>query len=438
MEFSPEAQINLDEDSKKVLIAADLWEHGRLQEQFDRVLGRSYDSEDMLQRSYNPVTDRWRVERLRKRGDKEGETSYKNEIRTNLMTNLSERLQVSENVIHYRIDGDKIYSEDFPEEEFSDVLLRGAEYRLHHGSTETAREGMPGERGGWEKIKAKFTDPETPTGTKMTVFSPPGMVEGSAYDRQILDEYELVQGEEGKYMKLTRRIVDFDDADYYSAALSFDPHYFDAYDGRPLDAWYLSHPVEGVLADYKIKGMSAATFDRIYDTPMLQGMIEKYIEDVTAEHVNWKQVALDINAILNQVDKEEEAATSDKDQPEQIYLSKEAVHAAVRNLGFQKPQERGGAGCPTSKGYSMSNTFSVSANMNSVAYGGGRADGTSREDCPEIRCPCGWKASESEANRVQSGSLTACPRCEWKPGEAYVNKKEREEVVAKDQVELIG
>ena len=309
-------------DSQHSVIAEDIWEHGRLQQKFDAALGRRYSSKDMLTRSYNPVTDRWRIEKLRRAGDKEGEEAYKNEIRKNIETNLRERLQVGENVIHYRIKDKEVYSEDFPGESFTDVLHRGAAYRLAHGSGETEREGMNGELGGWKKILDKFTNPDTPVGTKMTIFSPPGMVKDSVYDRQLVDEHELAENDEGRYWKVTRKIVDFDEADYYSAALSLDPHYFDEYDGRPLDAWSLSHPVEGTLQGLKIKGMSSATFDTIYQSPMLQGLREKYVTDVSAGVVNWKQLALDMNAILNQTDEEEDAGKSwGKNQVRPIYVS---------------------------------------------------------------------------------------------------------------------
>jgi len=411
--------------SKDALIAEDIWEHGQLQNKFDAVLGRKYDSKDMLTRSYNPVTDRWRIEKLRRFGDKEGEASYRKEIDRNIETNLRERLQVGENVVTYRIIGNELYSQDFLEEPFSDVLKRGIEYRLTHGTQEAEREA--GELEGWRKVQKKLADANTPVGTKMTVFSPPGMVEDSAYDRQLVDEYELVEGRDGRSVKLTRRIVDFDTTDYAKTAHSLDFHYFDRYDERPLDAWFLSHPIEGTLADLKIKGMSSSAFDKIYQSPLLQGIIQEYLGAITAENVDWRQVALTINAIYNQVDAEEKAVLSDTGKTEQqLYISQDAIRSKVQMLGMQTPAERGGAGCPTSKGYDgMSNLFSTGS-FNSVSSYGGKVGGISGS-CPEIKCPCGWKASESEVASIQAGTITRCPVCDSPPGRYAPNEAKKEE-----------
>lgn len=421
-------KINVGQDEprllyKQALIADDIWNHGKFQNALDKALGRKYDSKDMLTRSYNPATDGFWIDKLRHNRDSEGEKAYINEMRRNIETNLRERLQVGENVVHYHIIGNELYSEDFPNEPFSEVLKRGIAYRLEHGTEEAKREAS--ELEGWMNIQEKFANPDTPIGTKMTVFSPPGMVDDTAYDRTLVDEYELVEDKDGRYMKLTRRIVDFDDADYAKAAYSLDKQYFADYDDRPLDAWYLSHPIEGTLADLKIKGMSSVSFDKIYQSPMLQGMIQAYVDAITAENINWRQVALTINAIYNQVDAEEKAILGNEAVTEQqLYLSKDIIDSNIQILGMQTPEERGGAGCPTSKGYDMSNFFSFDT-INSASWYGG-AYGAMSGNCPEIKCPCGWKASDSQAKDIQAGTLTACPDCGWVPGTTYKIKEEPE------------
>lgn len=38
-------------------------------------------------------------------------------------------------------------------------------------------------------------------------------------------------------------------------------------------------------------------------------------------------------------------------------------------------------------------------------------------DCFKIKCRgCGWEPNEKEVHEVQSGILTTCPLCGWKPG----------------------
>lgn len=377
----------------------DLREIGALQAQFDRALGRKHDAKDLLGRSYNPVIDRWWIERLRAENDKSGEDAYVEEIDRNLKTNLMERLGVGDNVIYYRIDGQNLYSQDFSQEPFSDVLSRGAEYRLQHGTREAEREGSEGEMGGFEIIRAKFTDPDTLVGTKMTSFSPEGRVEKSPYERNIVDEYELVEDLSGRFVKLTRRVVDFEEADYLSAALSLDPMYFDDYDGRPLDAWMLSHPVEGVIPNLeeRQKGMQSGSFEKIYQTEMEQRIIDSYVEAVLEQNPDWEKIAINFNAIYNQMDKEEKAALGSTKKEQEVYLSQQSVQEAINLLGRMNPLERGGGGCPPSKGFQVSNGSNFLISGVSVSSFGAGAGGRSKEgfNCPK----CGFNSQEPIGNQ---------------------------------------
>jgi hypothetical protein len=372
----------------------DVWEHNHLQRVFDTALGRSYEQKDMLQRSYNIVTDRWHIEKLRRKDDSEGIVSYKKEIRKNLELNLRERLQVSENTVRYTIKDGQLYSEEFPKEPFIDVLQRGIDYRLHHGTKEAEREGLPGELGGWDKLQAKFTDPDTALGTKITVFSPPGIIKDSSYDRQILDEYELMKDGDQKYLRLTRRIVDFTQRDYALAALSLDSHYFDSYDGRPLDAWYLSHPVEGSLKEVPVKGMDTVTFQKIYDNPLIQGLIDNYIAKVSLEDSDWqdlaKNAAIAFNAVLNQTDILERGGDQKRIPVNTVYLSHDFIHHLSQQLGVVAPETRGGAGCPSNKGYDLSNKRIVSG-INSVSSFA--MPGVKKENQWFSCSECGWEAN---------------------------------------------
>lgn len=328
----------------------DLLHHARLQQQFDAVLGRRYDPEDLLHRSYNPVTDRWNIERLRARGDRNGEEKSTKEIRANLEKNLRERLKVVESVIRYRIEGGYLYSELFPNEPFSDVLARGAEIRLRYGTSEPEREGWLGEQAGWEKIHEEFTDPNAKVSKTKTTFSPPGVAEDSAYRGKYVDKYELVEDNGKKYVRLTRTGVDFDYIDYEKEAFKLNPNYFDDYDGRPLDAWYLSHPLDGEVADVRAKGMPLEEFMEIYNDPILQAFIDYYVTRIKDDVINWRQVASAFNAILNYADEKNKQGL----KGENIYLSESFIREKIEEMGRRTPKPVMGGGCPTNKGFENS------------------------------------------------------------------------------------
>jgi hypothetical protein len=398
-------------------VARDLALHSALQDQFDRAMGRRPDSKDLLERAYNPVTDRMHIELRRQKKDISGEEAYVKEMRRNLETKLKERLLVSENVTRYDILDGELYSEHFPNTPFSTVLLRGAEYRLAHGTQEAKREGLEGERGGWELIRQKFTDPQTKVGTKMTSFSPRGIVEKSAYDRNVVDVLELKKDERGRYVESTRYLVDFDQKDYKSEAKALDSKLFAGYDGRPEDAWYLSHPVEGSIPDIKnrLVGMSAEKFDRVWESKMLQSLIDYYVTCLTAQHINWRQVALAFNAILNQVDIEEKIQQGlPIERP--VYFVQNSVYDTVQTLGKELPPERGGGGCPSSKGYSNSSlglAMSGSVGQFSLLGSGGQTKSFSGENAkndPNL-CRCGGRDAHFHCvgqKATKNGEMEPC------------------------------
>lgn len=392
----------LEELAPKKAIERDLAHHNRLQTQFNTAIGRIHDSKDLLERAYNPVTDRMHIEKQRMVGNKQGEQAYTREIYENLKTKLKERLQVAVNKVRYDIYGNELSSEHFPAEPFSHVLLRGAEYRLAHGTKEAEREGLAGERGGWKVINQKFTDPETQLGTKMTALSPKGTVKDSSYDRSVVDEYELMEDEKGRYVQLTRYLVDFTEKDYFQAALTLNPNFFVDYDKRPADAWYLAHPQEGTLPNIKqrLQGMSAENFAKIFASTTLQGLINYYVERITAEKVDWRQVAKAFNAILNQVDKEEQRLKNGN-KLEQIFMSNDAIHNTVQTLGMITPVQKGGGGCPTSKGFGLSNGGWGLSLSGSVASFSGESGGDGKGSL-KFQCGMGHWNERPYGNTIQN------------------------------------
>lgn len=406
----PQAFIDAFPQSKPKF-SSDLSEIEALQIQFENIMGFPHDPSDLLHRSYNVVIDRWHIEKLRSGG--RSEAFYTNEIRRNLEKNLRERLKTSESVIKYSIIGTKLFSEDFPDEPFTKVLERGIEFRIRNGTPEPEREGWLGERAGFEKVQLKLADIKTKKGTKMTSFSPHGIAEGTAYEKDLIDEFELVYDGVDVYVKLTRTAVDLDYEGYKKAALELDPHFFDDYDGRPLDAWYLSHPVEGAISELKKKGMLNDRFDRVWSNPLLQALIDEYVIEISAYQVDWRRVVKVFNAILNQSEKRETSIQSP-------YVTRAMVEHAIYIMGNQTPREVSGWGCPTNKGYELGGQKPLSERYEgSVAKFAGESKNKKECECiiktdNHYHCPnCGKKYAdethrEHRTEQCQCGYKFSC------------------------------
>jgi hypothetical protein len=375
----------------------DLEKINRLQISFDAALGRVQSSKELLHRSYNPVVDKFHLDRMRESGDKQKEEGYITEMKVNLWTNLRERLSVSQSKIRYAIEGDQLYSEHFPDKPFTQVLEDGVVYRLEHDTPEPEREGTQGELAGWEVINQKLTDPKTPVGTTMISLSPPGEAEGTAYTGQFVDTFKLTEDASGKrFVDLTRTAVDLTRDDFNKLALSSDPDYFKGYDGRPWDAWLLSHPFEADLPELREKGMTQQEFEKyIMGDPKLVRYIDYYTEIIRQDPPDWKQIALTFNTILNHADDDKEAMYAhDKGKAMQVQVyptyeySHEDMISDIQVKGNQPVAAIGGGGCPTNAGFSFSssNPFTAAASGNSVArYAGlGSSEKTLKcESCPQ-------------------------------------------------------
>ena len=354
------------EQSSQSVIEAELKELTGLQRSFDFALGRSYDPIDLLQRSYNPVIDVLHIKQLQRSGDAEGERKHMDEITLNMETNLRERYKVSKSVIDYHMNGGRLYSQHFPHEPFGKVLERGVEYRLQHNTPEPEREGVLGEQSGWAIIENKLTDPKTKIGSKMTAFSPPGLAENTAYTGKFIDEYELAENKLGeRYVKLTRYAVKFDEAEYASAALSLDPHYFKGYDGRPKDAWMLAHPLEGSLNIQEDQINVKADFVPDLKSGKLLSFLNYYKDALGEEPIDWKKIALTFNAFLNQSDEEREAyeKSGKVSQHGDIPVSIAAIKSEIYKKGMQQVRTVVGGGCPPNKGFSITNSLNTGSSI---------------------------------------------------------------------------
>jgi hypothetical protein len=214
-----------------------------IEERYRSQTERKFTESDWIHRSYIPLYDRYHIERLRYKGQEHLIPALLNEISLNLETNLKERFKVTESNGRLIVKDGDIYSEHFPEEPLGQIILRGANVRVEKGSPEPEREGILGVLGGWLEVKKICLSENFNNATKIILFSPPGLVEHTAYTGNFIDIFEFVEEENQRYIKSTRFSVPYDYDQYAEKAVLLQPDYFDLYDGRPLDAWYLSHPI---------------------------------------------------------------------------------------------------------------------------------------------------------------------------------------------------
>lgn len=272
----------------------------KLQSGFCRELGIKNNSKFWLERSFNPILHRVHVERLVENGDKQGLSDFCQEMRQDLITNLKERYQLSESGGRYLIKNNQLYSPDFPDVSFSTVIKRGVEYRKSQGSTESFREQS--ELQGFLKIE-DFLLRSPVIGSKVISFSPPGKAFNTPYKYNFVDIFTLVVTESGRKIERMRLSVNWSEEKYKEMAKSINPKYFDGYDGRHLDAWFLAHPLV-LKNDLDIKslegGMEISKFEKI--ASRLEPLLEKYVEIICQKDICWKDVAISFNSVLNLAD----------------------------------------------------------------------------------------------------------------------------------------
>lgn len=383
-----------------------------LQEEANRALGRKFDPDDMLRRSYNPVVDRWHVERFKRAGDNESLGAYRLELRENMRTNLMERLHTAESYGEYAISGDQLVSKDFPGRSFFEILERGVEYRRMLGSPEPEREGELGELSGWRKINAFMTDSDAKLGTTIYSLSPHGLAENTAFDGWFVDTLTLKKNlKKEKYVERIRTGVNWDYRKYAEVALKTDPNYFEKYDGRPMDAWFLSHPLN---ADIRLdkKGFSELSTEEILKNYKLQRLITNYEQNIYSENINWLETAIAFNAILNHLDDLKNDVINSRYSNRRIDGLEEAVFLqGVQDLGRRQVQVVGGGGCPANKGEDLSGILGSSGfNMgidilsNSVAkFGLEKGCGCENKSDNHYHCPkCNMKYDDETKTSAEN------------------------------------
>jgi hypothetical protein len=326
-------------------------------EQYRRQTQQAFTHEDWIHRSYIPLYDRYHIERLKNAGREDDLQKYLQEMHVNIETNLKERFHVVESNGKFIIKDNNIFSEYFPEEPFGQVMLRGASMRKQKGSPESEREGWEGELGGWYTIQSTFLHADTPVHSNIVLFSPPGLVEDTAYTGKFVDIFELVLEGNERCVKRTRLSVSYDYDQYKKKALLLNEHYFDTYDGRPLDAWYLSHPIatsQHVYSFFKTSdGMSEELFQRVFNDSQLQGFIGAYKDAIYASRINWEDVQIAFNAILNRAD---DIVDKNLHTRQLVSENRTDVHHLIHDIyhyGLLPVKPVFGGGCPTNKGFSL-------------------------------------------------------------------------------------
>ena len=430
------------------------------QAQLDAALGKSYDREDNLYRSFSVAKH---VVNLEMAEDEMQRDRVIQGLLRDVKTNLIERVKADTVPLRYSIINGQLYPElsdhdsigvqakRFPEESIRVMIETGIAERLKHGTLERKREQA--ELDGWNKLEAIMVDPQTPIETTYTIFSPQSSItaEGKkgAYDKNFINRFTLKERDGKRYVELIQRDVDLDKEGFRNAAASLDAHFWDEYDQwekyhqgekPPFDAYLLARPIKGALPEVLTEGkrMMLPFFEEaIYHDPLLQGMIDYYIKGVVEaagqDSPDWKDLCIRFNAILNRTDTLTELAKKYRElgHKYQIYPVRKkpepaeawAVHQMVQNLGRKTPKEVGGAGCPTNKGYDVGDGFGSSP----LAYKGSVAEAASKRDysganakddpnlcrCngtePHFHCP-GDGGSCGHAIIVGEGTST-CPKC---------------------------
>lgn len=374
---------------------------------YERQGGR-LSSEDWIHRSYLMLYDRMHIEELWKIGDPELLRQFKQELIRNIETNLRERFHVLESGGRYVFKDGDIYSELYQQEPFGRVMLRGATVRNMKGSPEPEREGIQGELGGWLTLHEVMTWPETPVGTMVVSLSPPGMVSHSAYKGKFVDVFTLRQDYQGKYIDRKRLAVNYTAKQYYDKAIELDPDYFTNYDGRPLDAWYLSHPIitlQDISRTFTLdQGMSNEMFLSLYHNAQLQMFVKEYTNILFASTINWAKASIAFNAILNKAD---ELAGFKRQTPLHAPLNTDASYYHYGMLPVRIVE--GGGGCPSNKGMSIFSDLGLDSDLfsNSVMKFGVEDSETTWEyhigDCVNPGC---------NKHNVRVGPCGICEECE--------------------------
>lgn len=358
---------------------------------------------------YNPFFDMRDHANFRNLSEEE-QKKLKTYTKTQLETNLGERLSVRLSTTRYEIVEGKICSQG-EKKPFVGVVEAGIKYRRENGNpVDFEREDA--ELEGFLKIESKLLAEKTRVGTMMLSVSPPGE-EGSSYTHNFYDIFILKKDEKGKYIEARRYLSSLTIEEYEEKLKPLK-----SFARTPNAAVFLSDPIkiEGLFESpdevhrylHRDNGyMEVEEYKRLMR--IVEPLKENYINTLINYPGNIELLFLNYNALLNQTDFVLDAMRkSDKRVMEGLIFSS-AFHRPtareVYDLGMQPVRVAGGS-CPgASGGFSVFGNSTTGANsLFSVSEYGVMSDDYGPS---EFKCPNCHKVNKRPKNQL----LSECQHC---------------------------
>lgn len=445
------AVIQIDKRLQKARIRGEVEHVLYLKSNFYKALNINPKDQAQTLYNYEPWTERAKYERL-VADPNTGESqlrSFKDETEAQLITMLRERHSAQKSYLGYSIVDGRMRSAYFPDHDFKEVLLRGVEYQKQNGSKDEIREQKEVE--GFDKIEKTLSlDPNVKIGTKVISLSPPSMVPGSPYAKRFIDIFELKEEGGARIVETTRFEVGMEYEDYEKCAAGLIPGYFNdpesPLNSMPLDAYFLSHPIPlpeetAILTPDEIfqtllkpngNSLKEGIMDQIINA--CKPFLQSFINELCKAEVDWGQVALKLNGVLNisdaEKDKQASAQTTQNPQkPSQelrfstpgtsyFNLTQNEIDARLAHWG-RKEVRPVAAGCGLSAGFKVSSGSSGSiaevfsnsvASFGAVSMGGG-GNLTESDQYGSLEFPCPNEDCR-KINRRTPGKLQShCSYC---------------------------
>lgn len=343
-------------------------------------------------------------------------TQLDESTRWQLETLLRERFNVVLSSYRYEIKNNEIYPENGTEP-LKNVLIRGMEYRKHHGSNDLEREQAEVD-GFVEVIEPVLCADDAQVGSTVLSISPRGG-DHSIYQHNFYDVFTLRQDEKGKYIEARRYSSALEPEDYPPKLRELKPSH-----PTPLflsDAYFLANPVVLNAGDSKYKTadeihtflhkghrcMSFEEFSAILAESTF--CINSYIQSLCHNPYDADKQGLIFDAILNKADeawRNIERGDRKTGYRHISYEYNERAHwAEIYRLGNQEVRVVA-TGCGTSGG-SNKNSLDIDG-VNSLGTFSVSEFGKITKDSEDwFKCPkCNYKADGPVGNNCPGCGLT--------------------------------
>lgn len=304
-----------------------------------------------------------------------------------LLTALGERYNLGMSEFSYRISEGKLLGEH-SDEPFVDVLERGRDYRLEHGSDlDHPREAAEVE--GFKKMQAVMADEKTPEGTVMISISPPGQ-EGSIYKHNFYDMFQKADDGTVRAMRFSSALSSVETIERL-----FEIAPTTSYPKEVTDVALLTHPINlgnelrmdriHTLLHREHDLLSGEDFARIKS--LNEVLSTSYIASLLADPTNELQHDIHFNAFLNGSDEIAEAIKLGKEQIVFERYKKPLSDKQVDTLG-RRPVRAVDTGCGFSGGMAVGGMYGGSAlGAYDVGYFATRAENDPNlcKNCPGVK-----------------------------------------------------